>query len=236
MGDDLEADWCFVSLSKFLRSKKMILMTMIARVADGLPLAASIQEDEQLGKNIVDYQNQAKRLFKTLTATSPIKCSIESNDYLFHYIIEQDACFLTLCDRNFNKKLAYSFLEDLSQEFYSQYGHKINTATRPYSFIEFDTYIQKAKKTYSDSRGRRNLNNLNTELQDVQRIMVQNIDDVLQRGAVLSEMENKSHNLTEMSRKYRKDAESLNATSLAVIAGACGGGVLLVLFLYFWVF
>ena len=55
--------------------------------------------------------------------------------------------------------------------------------------------------------------------QDVQRIMVQNIDDVLQRGAVLSELENKSQNLTEMSRKYRKDAESLNATSLAVIAG-----------------
>ena len=32
---------------------------------------------------------------------------------------------------------------------------------------------------------------------------LQNIDDVLQRGAVLSEMENKSQNLTEMSRKYR---------------------------------
>ena len=79
--------------------------------------------------------------------------------------------------------------------------------------------MQKAKKTYSDTRGRRNLSNLNTELQDVQRIMVQNIDDVLQRGAVLSELENKSQNLTEMSRKYKKDAESLNATSLAVIAG-----------------
>ena len=49
-----------------------------------------------------------------------------------------------------------------------------------------DTYIQKAKKTYQDSRSRRNLNTLNTELHDVQRIMVQNIDDVLQRGAVLS--------------------------------------------------
>ena len=49
-----------------------------------------------------------------------------------------------------------------------------------------DTYIQRAKKTYTDSRGRRNLSTLNTELHDVQRIMVQNIDDVLQRGAVLS--------------------------------------------------
>ena len=55
----------------------------------------------------------------------------------------------------------------------------------------------------------------------MQRIMVQNIDDVLQRGAVLSELESKSLNLTEQSRKYRKDAESLNATSWAVIAGQC---------------
>ena len=134
-------------------------------------------------------------------------------------MIEQQTCFLTLCDRTFSKKAAFSFLEDLATEFHNQYGHKINTATRPYSFIEFDTYIQKAKKTYGDSRGRRHLANLNSELQDVQRIMVQNIEDVLQRGAILSELENKSANLTEMSRKYKKDAETLNATSLAVIAG-----------------
>ncbi len=136
----------------------------------------------------------------SLCATPFFSCSpvIPCPNHLFvsfhtsSYIIEQDVCFLTLCDRTFNKKLAYSFLEDLSQEFYGQYGHKINTATRPYSFIEFDTYIQKAKRTYTDSGGgggaggRRHLSALNTELQDVQRIMVQNIDDVLQRGAVLS--------------------------------------------------
>jgi vesicle transport protein SEC22 len=214
----------------------MVLMTMIARVFDGLPLAASVQEDEQTGKSILEYQNQAKRLFKTLNEASPSRCSIESGPYVFHYLIEQQTCFLTLCDRQFSKKTAFSFLEDLAGEFQSQFGHKINTATRPYSFIEFDTYIQKAKKTYGDSRGRRHLTNLNNELQDVQRIMVQNIDDVLQRGAILSELENKSANLTEMSRKYKKDAETLNATSLAVIAGACGGFSLLVLILYFWIF
>jgi hypothetical protein len=35
---------------------KMILMTMIARVADGLPLAASIQEDEQVRFNILKFK------------------------------------------------------------------------------------------------------------------------------------------------------------------------------------
>lgn len=37
-----------------------------------------------------------------------------------------------------------------------------------------------------DSRARRNLGQINTELQDVQRIMVQNIDEVLMRGEALS--------------------------------------------------
>lgn len=51
-----------------------------------------------------------------------------------------------------------------------------------------DNYMQKAKKTFADGRsGRnRNLNRINDELQDVQKIMIQNIDDVLQRGENLS--------------------------------------------------
>ena len=54
-------------------------------------------------------------------------------------------------------------------------------------FIYFsDTYIQKVRKNYMDSRARKNLTSINTELHDVQRIMVQNIDDVLQRGDALS--------------------------------------------------
>ena len=71
-------------------------------------------------------------------------------------------------------------------EFARQYGSRVSTVSRPYTFIEFDTFIQKAKKSILDARGRRHLNQLNTELQDVQRIMVQNIDDVLQRGVAIS--------------------------------------------------
>ncbi len=49
-----------------------------------------------------------------------------------------------------------------------------------------DTYIQKTKKSYMDSRARRNLTQVSSDLQDVQRIMVQNIEDVLTRGEQLS--------------------------------------------------
>lgn len=209
-------------------------MTMIARVADGLPLAATMQEDEQTGRNILDYQNQAKMLFRKLGPQSPPRCTIETGPYLFHYLIEYEVCYLVLCEKNFSKRLAYSYLEDIAQEFHSQYGRRVNTVTRPYTFIEFDTYIQKAKKQFSDTRSRRNLNVINNQLQDVQRIMVQNIDDVLQRGTVLSELDTKTQNLSMLTQKYKKDATYLNTKSMYVKA-AIGGIVVLVFFLYFWV-
>lgn len=155
-----------------------------------------------------------------------------------------------LCEKNYSKRLAYSYLEDIAQEFHSQHGKRVNTVTRPYTFIEFDTYIQKAKKVFTDSRSRRNLNTINNQLQDVQRIMVQNIDDVLQRGTVLSgmffynfidcidgefaELDTKTQNLSMLTQKYKKDASYLNTKSMYVKAAA-GCIVILVFFLYFWV-
>jgi len=212
----------------------MLFMTWIARIGDGLPLAASIPEDEESGKGVMDYQNQAKMLFRKLNQQSPSKCTIETGPYLFHYLIEQNVCYLVLCERNYSKKLAFSFLEDLSQEFNSLYGKKVHQVSRPYSFIEFDTYIQKARRSFMDSRARRNLSALNSELQDVQRIMVQNIDDVLQRGSLLSDLDNKAQNLNQISQRYKKDARHLNMQS--TYAKIAAGSIFLIAFiLYFWV-
>jgi len=81
----------------------MALLTMIARVIDGLPLVGTMQDDEQVatitfkivslpqlrhfhfqsGRSILDYQNQAKMLFRKLGTHSPARSSIETGPYLF---------------------------------------------------------------------------------------------------------------------------------------------------------
>nr|SVE75482.1 EOG090X0HBC [Daphnia dolichocephala] len=213
----------------------MLFMTWIARVGDGLPLAASIPEDEESGKGVLDFQNQAKMLFRKMNQQSPSKCTIETGSHFFHYLIHQDVCYLVLCEQSYSKKLAFSFLEDLAQEFSSLYGKKVQSVNRPYSFIEFDTYIQKARRSFMDSRTRRNLTAINTELQDVQRIMVRNIDDVLQRGSLLSDLDNKAQTLSLSSQRYKKDARNLNMQSMYAKIGAAAI-VMLVFVLYFWVF
>uniref|UniRef100_A0A8C7I4E2 SEC22 homolog B, vesicle trafficking protein a n=2 Tax=Oncorhynchus TaxID=8016 RepID=A0A8C7I4E2_ONCKI len=194
----------------------MVLLTMIARVADGLPLAASMQEDEQSGRDLQHYQSQAKQLCRKLNAQSPNRCTLEAG---LHY----------------NSRLVFGYLEDLQTEFHEQHGKKVSTVSRPYSFIEFDTYIQKTKKTYIDSRARRNLGSINTELQDVQRIMVANIEEVLQRGEALSALDTKASNLSSLSKKYRSDAKYLNTRSTyAKIAAGAVFFITLIVYVRFW--
>lgn len=213
----------------------MVLLTIIARVADGLPLAASMQEDDQSGRDLQKYQSQAKQLCRKLNEQSPARCTLEAGTMCFHYAIEKGVCYLVLCEAGFPKKLAFAYLEDLVGEFNEQYGMKVSSVSRPYSFIEFDTYIQKAKKSYVDSRARRNLGNINTELQDVQRIMVANIEEVLQRGEALSALDSKAANLSSLSKKYRSDAKYLNTRSTyAKVAAGSVIFITLLVYVRFW--
>ena len=95
----------------FYANKIMVKLTMIARVLDGLPLAEGLDTDATL--DLEYYKQQAKTLFKKLSsgAVPPSRMSYESGEYFMHYVIENGVCYLTLCDRNYPKKLAYSYLE-----------------------------------------------------------------------------------------------------------------------------
>lgn len=136
------------------------------------------------------YERQAKKLVRTLAST-PVEArgpddeyvTVESGPYFcFHYVLSGGVCILTLTEKAYPKRLAFDYLDELRKEFFQSYGPQIETASRPYEFIRFDTFIQKTKKVYNDSKTQRNLQKLNSELKDVHSIMTKNINDVISRG------------------------------------------------------
>ena len=116
----------------------MVKLTMIARVLDGLPLAEGLDTDASL--DLEYYKQQAKTLFKKLGQNSsyssgaggapPSRMSYESGEYFMHYVIESGVCYLTLCERNYPKKLAYSYLE----------GERVEASNRSFVFVRFRAY------------------------------------------------------------------------------------------------
>jgi len=188
-------------------------LTIIARTRDGLPLAASM-EDDKYHRDLDVFKNQAKRIFKQLTPSSPARLSIESGSEVFHYIIDAGVCYLVLTERSYPKRLAFNYLEELQKEFNLMYAQEVDLAARPYAFIKFDAFIQKTKKLYVDTRAQRNVNKLNEDLADVQKIMMTNIQEVLGRGERLDSVMKHSGKLRDGAREYARQAKHLNTQML----------------------
>ncbi|KAM0924733.1 hypothetical protein ACQ4PT_004671 [Festuca glaucescens] len=115
-----------------------------------------------------------------------------------------------MCDRSYPKKLAFQYLEDLKNEFERVNGSQIETAARPYAFIKFDTYIQKTKKLYLDTRTQRNIAKLNDELYEVHQIMTRNVQEVLGVGEKLDQVSEMSNRLSNETKMYADKAKDLN--------------------------
>ncbi|GLC45562.1 SNAP receptor [Pleodorina starrii] len=193
----------------------MVRLTLIARVQDGLPLAEGL--DSEKDAEIDAYKSQAKSLLKKFSQQSShqaTRLSVESGKYTFHYLIDGGVCYLTLTEKGYPKKLAFQYLEELTNEFGRLYGQQVHTVSRPYAFIKFDTFIQKTKKLYLDTRTQRNMSKLNDDLAEVHSIMTRNIQEVLGQGEKLDSMAKMSSTLAAESKQYSSRAKDLHRQAL----------------------
>ncbi len=64
----------------------MPLLTLLARVSDGLILAESMDSGKSEIGDTDPYRTQAKQIFRTLNRKSPPRMFIESGSYYFSYV------------------------------------------------------------------------------------------------------------------------------------------------------
>ncbi|CAM9252939.1 unnamed protein product [Ascophyllum nodosum] len=222
----------------------MPVLTFIARVIDGLLLVASMDSGSDSAATVDVCRSQAKQILKRLNPRSAAKCSIESRPYMFHYMIEQGICYLTLADKGYPKRLAFLYLEEIHQEFVAElrgdYGEewrtKVETAARPYAFIKFDKVIQRKRKEFIDPQSRNNMARLNDDLADIHSIMKQNIEEVLNRGERLDHVSEISKTLSSQAEQFKWSSKKLSLMALWQKYGPIAAFGLAIVFILWWKF
>ncbi|KIP07726.1 hypothetical protein PHLGIDRAFT_127492 [Phlebiopsis gigantea 11061_1 CR5-6] len=217
----------------------MVRTTIIVRASDSLPLAATV-DDEQTENALQEHKQQAKLIFRRITPNAEPRCSIESGQYTLHYLIADNVVYLVIADKSYPRKLAFSYLDELSKEFALSYGAKVDNVRKPYAFVGFDTFMAKTARLYQDTRnvnpGGSNLDKLNDELQDVTRIMTKNMEELLWRGDSLDRMSHLSTSLRSESEKYRKAARNINLQAMIRKYAPLGAVIFIVIILLWWRF
>ncbi|KAG7662687.1 SEC22 [[Candida] subhashii] len=174
-----------------------------------LPLCGSVDDDNN--PTLQEQKRKSKFLISRITPNSEPQASIESGDYTIHYLITNSIIYLCICERQYPRKLAFSYLNEISQEFANMHGRQALTSSAlPFGFNSFDNFLRKTKKVYQDQRAQSQLDKLNTDLADVKNVMTKNIEDLLYRGDTLDKMSDLSSSLKSDSLKYRKRAQRIN--------------------------
>jgi vesicle transport protein SEC22 len=165
-----------------------------------------------------------------MSNTSETRAAIESGEYKLQYAVyppvlapslwldclsfyrHEDLIFFAITERSFPKELAAMYLDDVSAEFLSTHRDTEyrSPALRPYAFNDFDTFMQRTKKSYENPRASNNLDKVQAQLKETTQIMSKNLEDLLYRGDSLDRMGQMSSDLRESSKKYKRAAVRIN--------------------------
>lgn len=144
---------------------EMIFFATLTRVSDGLALSASTDLDTSFE---VKESKKRLKLLSRKVGQLPARCTTRIGKCCIHFIRTGSLCTMMICSDQYPEILAFSFLMELQQEFLLQYKNPdIQKAKRPYTFVEFDMFIQKTKQRYSNPNSltnRINVSDINEDL------------------------------------------------------------------------
>ena len=127
------------------------------------------------------------RLLLSKINESEGKYSYQYDDqYYFHLIIDNGITFLCMTDAGMKRRTAFAFLEDIKTIWRERYS-SIEQSALPFSMNELFSPILQLKMTVYSSKSppTDKLTQVQTQLDAVKEVMVENIDQILERGNYL---------------------------------------------------
>lgn len=77
------------------------------------------------------------------TSAMPRPSGLRTTFPLRSYLIVGQVAYLCIADKSYPRKLAFSYLDELSKEFERSYGTEVGKPNlRPYAFVKFDTFVR----------------------------------------------------------------------------------------------
>ncbi len=195
----------------------MVKGFIISRKSDGL-IFCEVMENEDNDKQFSFIRSRAHEFLKNMNGKESLcTVNIDSQNYLFHYRIDENVVYLVITDKKYPPKLAFCFIKDINEGFNEElknqfgtqsvsYYSKLETIDRANYFLKFEKYIKKKKNEYQDVKNNNNIERLNREISDVHQIMAENINLIMDRDRTMNSISSLSESIRDNSGKFEKTA------------------------------
>ncbi|KAJ0687624.1 putative Longin domain, v-SNARE, coiled-coil domain-containing protein [Helianthus annuus] len=165
----------------------------------------------------------ARQILEKMAGDSDMNVSYSQDRYIFHVKRTDGLTVLCMAHDVSGRRIPFAFLDDIHQRFVRTYGRAVLSAPAYGMNDEFSRVLSQQMEYYSNDPNADKINRLKGEMSQVSRfilsimnqigvrtVMIQNIDEVLERGDRLeilvdktATMQNKTLRFKKQSRPYR---------------------------------
>lgn len=142
------------------------------------------------------------------------KMTLTQGEFLFHFTAREGIVTLAITESDYDRAVAFQFLESVMDKFLRQFGERAHTAIAYAMNAEFSLVIasemKRSGKQASSSAGDPDkISAVQSEIDQVKDIMVANIDVIIERGEKLELLVDKTDHLAASSVAFRTTSRSL---------------------------
>ncbi|KAF5784515.1 putative Longin domain-containing protein [Helianthus annuus] len=152
----------------------------------------------------------ARQILEKMAGDSDMNVSYSQDRYIFHVKRNDGLTVLCMAADVSGRRIPFAFLEDIHQRFVRTYGRAVLSAPAYGMNDEFSRVLSQQMEYYSNDPNADKINRLKGVMSQVRTVMIQNIDEVLERGDRLeilvdktATMHNKTLRFKKQSRRYR---------------------------------
>jgi len=151
----------------------------------------------------------ARRLIEQIPSTPDSKKSYSYESYNFHYLVEGGITYICMSDQDMGYRVPYAFLFDLNNRFKATFGVKIQSAGPLAMNDTFGRVLQERMDFFSHDKSADKIAKVKGEIDDTKKVMISNIDKVLERGEKIEVLVDKTEDLEQQSQSFRKKGTKL---------------------------
>eukprot|EP01088_Endostelium_zonatum_P009195 TRINITY_DN223_c0_g1_i2.p1 TRINITY_DN223_c0_g1~~TRINITY_DN223_c0_g1_i2.p1 ORF type:complete len:219 (+),score=42.56 TRINITY_DN223_c0_g1_i2:275-931(+) len=129
--------------------------------------------------------------------------------HFFHYSAMDGLIILCMSDLDFQRRIAFAFLDDIRTRFVNEFGSSWRTAM-PYGMnSSFSKELKQQMRYFSYDPNADKLTDVQNKLSETKSIMVENIDRILERGERIEILVDRASELSESSFKFTAASRKL---------------------------
>ncbi len=161
-----------------------------------------------------NFPTVTRVLLSKIQSDTDSKMSYVYDKHVFHYIVDNGITFLCMTDDDYKRRIVFSFLEDVIKIWREKYI-AIEQSAIAFSLNDtFSPVLRQRLEFYSSNPSADNIARVQSQIDAVKDVMVENIDRVLERGEKIELLVDKTDRLNQQAFKFERSSRSLKREML----------------------